>query len=285
MADGAGSLTVQGIWLDAYVDNNPLHDPSRVSDAQIQATQDYAEFTGFSIAPMTVPLATTAEALLACRLFLRDLRAGKSRIPYAPEYLARYYIGRAKEQLGTLAAAQQLVGHLNWVPFNTQAAVQDPTQLPTEFGRWILAGGPEPSALSGSVNCWEMVLFGAYRAGYLSRARITAIYTRAVAEVRAGRASLVGTTVESSLRAGAGENVYDPTNPDTPRPLAGDLVIFQTAAGHVAISVGTQTSGGQHQVLSLWSMPGRNFQVQQTTVEALLAAGASRPVKFWSPTW
>jgi hypothetical protein len=142
-----------------------------------------------------------------------------------------------------------------------------------------------PDKMSGKVNCWEMVLFGAYKAGYMSFPRIKQIYDEAVANVKSGKASLVGTTVEAKLRRG-NENVFDPSNPDSPAPLPGDLVIFKEAATHVVIATGTVTAG-KHEVISLWNQPGNTSTVQRTSIEDLLAVVGSsgRPVKFWSANW
>ena len=191
-------------------------------------------------------------ALLACRLMLRRMRE-ISLVVVSLMSDAASFLDQAEKQAGTLAATEQQVGHLGWVPFNTGAAVLNPSALPTEFGRWVLAGGPMPDKMSGKVNCWEMVLFGAYKAGYIDFARIKQIYDEAVANVKAGKAALVGTTLEAKLRRGD-EHVFDPSNPDLPAPLPGDLVIFKEAATHVAIATGT-ISAGKHEVISLWNQP------------------------------
>jgi len=114
---------------------------------------------------------------------------------------------------------------------------------------------------------------------------IKQIYDEAVANVKSGKASLVGTTVEAKLRQG-NENVFDPSNPDSPSPLPGDMVIFKEAATHVAIATGTVTAG-KHEVISLWNQPGNISTVQRTSIEDLLAVVGSsgRPVKFWSANW
>lgn len=284
---GSGVATkVQRAGLETYNDHDPAHDPSKLTNEQIQATDEYAAFIAFVRPPSTQRYATAAEALLACRLLLRVMREGGPYLPYSPQGLAQEFLTRAKRQLGVLTSAQTQVGNLNWTPFNTTAAVNNPSQLPTEFGRWVLAGGPEPDALSGSINCWEMVLFGAYRGGFITFARIQQIYNLAVANVRARTAQSVGDTVETELRRG-NQNTFDPTNADSPEPLSGDIVIFQRAAVHVAISLGTKNASGEHEVLSLWSQPNNNSHVQRTTIEALLAVVGNRgkPVKFWGAKW
>jgi hypothetical protein len=256
-------------------------DPSRLTDAQIEATNEFKAYMDPGLVWQQTEHMTRAEALLACRLLLRAIRAGES-VDW--EHGARRFMNLARRQLGVLTSVEGQVRNLRWVPFNTGAAVSNPSALPTEFGRWVLAGGPQPSALSGRVNCWEMVLFGAFRANFITFARIQQIYRLAVENVRLGRAGLVGDTVEAQLRRGA-ENVFDPNNANSPAPLPGDIVIFQSAANHMAISRGTTNVAGEHLVLSLWNRPDFNSTVQLTTIEALLRAGAASPVKFWSANW
>ena len=279
------SKRIQKASLSDFNDNNPLHDPSRLSDAQIRATDEYLFISTYTFPPLIQPYATQEEALLASRLLLRHLREGGSIIPFTND-LAQQFIDRAKRQLGTLRSTEPQVGTLNWVPFSTGAAVSNPSALPTEFGRWILAGGREPHALSGSINCWEMVLFGAYKGRYITFPRIQQIYNLAVQNVRSGRTRLVGDTVETELRRG-NENIFNPTNPNSPKPLPGDIVIFNRAAVHTAIALGTMARGEQ-EVLSLWNRPNNISNVQRTTIEALLAEmgpGQGMPVRFWSAKW
>jgi hypothetical protein len=277
---------LQRASLDDFNDNDPLHDPSRLTDAQIRGTDEYRLFSTFTFPPLVGPYATPQEALLACQLMLRHMREGGSVIPFTNEHLARLFIDRAKSQLGVLRSSEGQVGGLNWVPFSTSAAVHAPARLPTEFGRWVLAGGPEPNAVSGRINCWEMVLFGAYKGGFITFARIQRIYNLAVDNVRAGRAPLVGDTVEVELRRGS-VNTFDATSATSPEPLAGDMVIFNSAANHAAIATGTKNSAGEHQVLSLWNEPNAVSHVQRTTIEALLAVtgAGGTPVRFWSANW
>ena len=269
--------------LSDYNDSDPKHDPSLLTDAQIMATDEYKDLSTKIYPPRKAAVPKNV-ALLACRLMLRRMRE-ISLVVVSLMSDAASFLAQAEKQAGTLAATEQQVGHLGWVPFNTGAAVLNPSALPTEFGRWVLAGGPMPDKMSGKVNCWEMVLFGAYKAGYIDFARIKQIYDEAVANVKAGKAALVGTTVEAKLRRGD-EHVFDPSNPDLPAPLPGDLVIFKEAATHVAIATGT-ISAGKHEVISLWNQPGNISAVQRTTIEDLLAivGAGGRPVKFWAANW
>jgi hypothetical protein len=283
---GAVRRRVQRVSIYSYNDSDPQHDPSRLSDGAIQATDEYRYFSTYVIGSNLPPYATPQEALLAVRLLLRWLREGKSTIPYTDEWVAQEFIDRAKRQLGALGGAEALVGNLAWVPFNSGQAVSNPAVMQSDFARWLLAGAPEPSAVSGSINCWEMVLFGGYRAGQTTFARLQQIYGRAVANVSAGTAGSVGDTVETELRGPNAIHTFTPGDPDSPAPLAGDLVIFNEARVHAAIGTGTVTSTGDHEVISLWSQPNNVSTVQRTTIEAILAvARGATPVRFWSVRW
>ena len=289
VAQHAGGVRrrVQRVSIYSYTDADPLHDPSRLSDATVQATDEYRYFSTFVPIPFVAPYATPAEALLAVRLLLRWLREGNSTSPYTNEWVAREFIDRAKNQLGALGGASAQVGHLGWVPFNTGQAVTNPAAMQSDFARWVLAGGAKPNTMSGSINCWEMVLFGAHNAGYITFPRIQQIYSRAVANVQAGTARLVGDTVETELRGHNAEHIFTPGSATSPVPLPGDVVIFNRAAVHVAIATGTVTAAGDHEVISLWNQPNNVSTVQRTTIEALLAAAGSgaSPVRFWSAQW
>ncbi|MDX6704826.1 MAG: hypothetical protein QOI48_672 [Solirubrobacteraceae bacterium] len=277
----AARRTLARSKLADYNDTDPQHDPSHVDDATIEATDEFKELSTKTYPPRK-GAAPKAQALLACRLMLRYMREKGMMVVSAMNEAAKY-LEMAEKQLGTLGETEKQVGHLNWEPFSTGAAVSDPTQLPTEFGRWVLAGGPMPDKLTGSINCWEMVLFGAFKAGYIGLPRIKQIYNLAVDNVKNKKATLVGDTVETELQ-GSSPQVFDPGNPASPAPLPGDLVVFKSAAGHMAIATGG-VSQGKHGVISLWTLPGNISHTQKTTIEDLLAAGADTPVKFWTAKW
>ncbi len=70
---------VQLTGLGDYNDKKPEHDPSQLSDAVIQATDEYKDLLNkHHLVPTTDPsiLYTPAEILLACRLLLRSMREG-----------------------------------------------------------------------------------------------------------------------------------------------------------------------------------------------------------------
>jgi hypothetical protein len=277
---GAGPKLRRSRLLD-FKDKKEAHDPSKLTDAQIKATNEYKAFMDSSLVWQKVDKVTGDEALLACRLILRSMREGETVIW---ETEARTFMERARKQLGTVQRAEADVGTLQWVPFNSAAAAKDPSKLESEFGKWLLAGGPEPDKATGKVNCWEMVMFSAYKAGQASKARLQAIYDEGVAQVKAGTRTSIGDTFEAMLRQGK-EQIFDPVNPKSPEPLPGDIVIFDRAAGHAAVSLGTKDAAGRHNIVSHWPPPDGSYKSKVTTIEALLGAGAGTPVKFWSPGW
>ncbi len=187
----------------------------------------------------------------------------------------RNYREQAKIQLGTLAQAEQLEGDLDWEG-------QGVTLQNTEFGRWLLNNGPEPDPNAGQMNCWEMVMFSAYRGGFTTRGKLSALYRQFAADLSADIGAGI-TNFENALRSGQ-ESVYDRNDPDSPRPLAGDIVIFQNLGAHVAIAIGEDPNTGEIEIMNLWTQNSR--QTFRTTVENLLDnEGASEPVRFFSPNW
>ena len=76
------------------------------------------------------------------------------------------------------------------------------------------------------------------------------------------------------------EQVYDPSDKDSPRPLRGDIVIFNTLAEHVAVATGDRV-GSKAEVMSLWTQNSRH--VYTTTIEDLMSPGAR--IRFFSPKW
>lgn len=150
--------------------------------------------------------------------------------------------------------------------------------------KWMLGGGKEPAVATAKGNCWEMVMFSAFRAGITSEARMRDIYTKGQAADKARGGLAFPDTIEAELRGSNKEYVFDPRIAGTPRPLRGDIVIFGSAAGHVALATG-KLSGGEVEIISHWGPPHHNPRVETTTVEELQRRGAQGTIKFWSPSW
>lgn len=269
--------------LKDYQDpSNPLHDPGKLTDSEIENTNEYKAYRNATLDWRKKDNISEQEALLACRLMLRSMREGKS-LKWSTN--ARKYFIRARKQLSAMKGVKDLENKLEWVPFSSPTAATDPSSLQSEFGKWLLAGGPEPSFSTGKINCWEVILFGAYKKKDVTKvykSKLKGIYERAVEKVRNGTISSVGDSIESELRVG---NIYtfDQINPDRSNPLPGDMVVFNRAAVHAAISLGTKDTSGRHEILSLWDRNSKKVEV--TTIEQLIAIGTSTPVKYWSMKW
>ncbi|MCP2729015.1 eCIS core domain-containing protein [Limnofasciculus baicalensis] len=271
--------TIQCSSLDDFSDpKNPQHDPSRLSDSQIQATDEYQRLQQRFFPQQSPNPTSVQELVLACRLALRYLR--EHQVSISPQQLEGFF-SQARHQLGAMQGVSSLENNLHWVPFNSPDAANNPAALQSEFGRWLLANGSEPNSTSGRMNCWEVILFGAYRQGMTTKARLEQIYQLAVQNHRQTGAS-VGATVETQLRASQ-EYTLDPQNPNTPQPLSGDMVVFREARVHAAISLGTVDANGDHEILSLWTPNGGT--VERTTIERLMQQASERPIKFWSVRW
>jgi hypothetical protein len=195
------------------------------------------------------------------------------------ESFAIPYLERAVSQSGAAGQAQALAGQLQW----TQLGPPDfssPGTARSAFTRWLLVpNAPAPSDTS-SMNCWELALYSAYRGGFTTRAHLQRIYTAAAAQ------SGMGVPREIERLVCGGRLTFDLRNPQSREPIVGDIVIFNEFAGHVAISLGTKTASGQHEVMSLWSTPAASSgRVFRTTIEVLAGALRLTSVQFCTPNW
>lgn len=265
--------------LDYANPTTTAHDPSLLTDTQIEATNEYKSYMNPNLSWQWKYHAKKDEALLACRLILRALREGKTIIWKGK---ALSYLKSARKQLKALAGVGAMKGQLKWVRFSSSTAATTPSALESEFGKWILAGGPQPSFTSGKINCWEVILFGAYKTGVTTKARIKQIYKKGVQKFKAGTATSIGDTVESELK-GSKEYKLDLTTPGSKRPLPGDMIVFDRAANHAAIFL--KYSGGKHYILSLWYRNAK--KVEKVAIEDLVATSPAlgSNIKFWSTKW
>ncbi len=260
--------------LQDYKDKKPEHDPSKLSKSAIEATNQYKAYMKPSSIWQRQLKVTRVEALLACQLILRSLRAGKS-FSWATQ--AREFIIKARKQLGAAKKAEALTGKLEWVK-SQESEFKSPTTAKSAFAKWILAGGPVPTDTS-KMNCWEAILFAAYQGKFIGKAWIEKVYKAAAA--KSGYA--IPGEVEKNL-CGGKKYTFDPRDPSSPKPLPGDIVIFKAAYKHVAISLGTKA--GKQQVISHWTPPSIfNKTVKKTTIEALLPHAGVTKVKFCTAPW
>jgi hypothetical protein len=255
-------------------------DPSQVTDAQLDSTDEFKAYMAMNPKPPAKQVVSPVEARLALRLLLRNLNELPPGTVFAPHDLDGW-LRTARARSKVAATAEATVGQGAWVPLSP-VDVRGPKASSSDFMRWMLGGGKVPAVLTAKGNCWEMVMFSAYRAGHLAEARMRDIYTKGQAEDKARGGLAFPEVVEAELRASK-EHIYDPAKAGSPRPLRGDIVIFDTAAGHVALATG-RTVGGQIEIISHWGPPHNNPRVETTTIEDLLMS-TSGPVRFWSPRW
>jgi hypothetical protein len=277
-----GRRTLQRVALSSFNDAKPEHDPSQLTDAQIQSTDEYKAYMAMNPVPIPQRDVLPAEAKLACQLILRQMR--QSPVPVATDRSAlEQWLATARARGAVTSKAEATIGDQDWVAASPQD-VNDPKNADSEFTKWMLGGGTKPDAKTGKLNCWEMVLFSAFREGYLSEAQMRTMYTTAKKQMKdSGDVMEFPRTLERLMRS-SNEQIYDPKSPTSPRPLRGDMVIFKEAASHVALATGTRTGAGV-EVVSHWPPPDGDHHVKRTTIEALLTPLKLPTAKFWSPVW
>ena len=278
----AGDRLLQRAALKDYDDGVPLHDPSRLTDAEIEATDEYIAYMAMPVKVPERPV-LAEEARLACRLLLRHMRQTPTPVAVDDAVLKQWLDpcplanGFDRDRRGDRRQARRGSPR-------PPGDVQSPATAASEFTRWMLGGGTEPNPATGKLNCWEMVLFSAHRAGHLTEDAMRGMYTRAkTAMTTSGDAMEFPRTLEREMRS-SDVQVYDPTKPDSARPLRGDIVIFKEAASHVALATG-KLVGGRVEIVSHWGPPDNSLQVKLTTIEALLPSTGVKVAKFWSPKW
>jgi hypothetical protein len=265
----------------ARIDDFRKTDPSRVTNAQLDSTDEFKYYMSKNPKPPAKPVVTADEARLALRLLLRyaNENIGATIEPYDLDGWLR----TARNRMVVASTAEGAVGKQEWVPLSP-VDVRGPASSSSDFMKWMLGGGKEPAVATAKGNCWEMVMFSAFRARITSEARMRDIYTKGQAADKARGGLAFPETIEAELQGSNKEYVFDPRVAGTPRPLRGDIVIFGSAAGHVALATG-KLSGGEVEIISHWGPPHNNPRVETTTVEELQRRGAQGTIKFWSPSW
>jgi peptidoglycan hydrolase-like protein with peptidoglycan-binding domain len=172
----------------------------------------------------------------------------------------------------------------------------------TDFSHWAMAATEDATftvSATTVINCWEMVLYTAWKQGALPWSTIHAIYTYA------GPTDWFVELANRIVRGGA--QTWD-RGTHLPRPRRGDVVMFD-GANHVALATGVIDGAGTH-TYSFWPPPdvsvvpgrrgpgvGRGLaggtpdRVKDVTIE-LLAAACDDPasghvcvVTFGPPIW
>ncbi|MGA1870236.1 MAG: hypothetical protein ACMUJM_16990 [bacterium] len=171
-----------------------------------------------------------------------------------------------------------------------------------DFARWLRGTGPDPTS-SSTMNCWEGVMFMAYKAGVVDKARLLAMHTAAATAatstpgIVSDKAKAYYNTLMNELNYGSRAALtYDTgTGLWTPDILMGHIV-FINHTDHVVLATGKKTAGGRHEVISLWvepspgpSGPGGTYtgteigSVQVATLEEM--TDPSKTVEHAPPPW
>ncbi|RUL78881.1 hypothetical protein [Dyella choica] len=157
--------------------------------------------------------------------------------------------------------------NLAWGEHNPGLNLNEPGHL-TELGRWIndKNNNPEPDPVRGTMNCWEVIWFSAYKMRYITWEHMHEVYQNEL------EGTSLNTYFNERIRVGA-QKKFDPNNADSGRPLRGDIVLFGSAEVHTAMATGTEAGPeGKRspEVFSLWTQPNHNY-LQRVTINALLA--------------
>ena len=189
-----------------------------------------------------------------------------------PAYM-RWIRDRYGPAAQTVIVAALLEGSLYWPGPSgpNESGAIAPT---SDFGRWMRGEGPPPDPATGSMNCWEYLMYAAYLSGDVSYEELTAIHNQAAAAARAetdpyeAYGAYYG-VIEHAL--GADSRVSLPLGVPPP---AGSIIFFDTGSGplaHVVMATGRLAPDGSPEIVSLWTLPfveGWRYQsVQITSVE------------------
>ena len=281
-----GSPQVQRSTIGDHSDPTKWqNDSAKISNATLMATDEFIWLDGlFGSGWTSTPIAsfTEAQLLLGLRLILRDVHARSLTIPTGKDAFinfARSYLDRAVLQAGAAEQSEQLAGKTKWTGLGPPDFTTPKTSL-SDFTRWLLVPKQPAPTDTSSMNCWELVMYSGFRGGYTTKSHLQTIYKAA-----AGTTGM-GPPREIEKRLCGSRQTLDLSDPHSPEPVVGDIVIFNEFAGHAAISLGTKTAGGAHEVMSLWTVPPTSGgKAVRTTIEVLAGATHLAKVDFCSPKW
>lgn len=165
------------------------------------------------------------------------------------------------------------------------------------FAHWLRNGGPEPDQNS-TMNCWEAVMFMAYRSGLIAKQWLVDLHTQAA---QAGQDQASVQAYYNVLKGKLGVNsanawTYSPVPPGNPNIPAGHL-IFMNGLSHVLMSKGTRDGNERQEVYSMWIYPQMlpvgplnamtHGWMQDTTLEQIMitSGGIGNAVTFANPPW
>jgi len=204
-----------------------------------------------------------------------------------------WYDSRLRTQRGTahaeatVAKAETFKNKLYW------SGPSGPIVNNNDFTKWVMgqwnwrwrpwpprlvwSPGREPTLdpPRNNMNCWEMVLFAAYKAGCVTREWLTKLY---------GKTTLSGNALSNwyaNLPGRMASPIQTYQGGWNSGLRRGDIVFFN-GASHVAIATGTKDRFGNDEVISHW-IPN-NRRVEVTTIQALRQRYPSH-VTFGRPAW
>ncbi|MEV0151913.1 MULTISPECIES: hypothetical protein [unclassified Nonomuraea] len=175
---------------------------------------------------------------------------------------------------------------------------------PNHYARWVNGTGPEPGP-ADTMNCWESVLFSAYKAGVISKSALRRIAddmgaaaVAAAAQPGNGELDVIaaGMAVVKWHMSPGPLTRYESGGPAVPE----GHIVFMDHSNHVMISLGTRDEHGRQEVLSHWIYPDREpaeqtwlpwvtrGTVKRTTVEEVMVAaglGDDTLVESGPPPW
>ncbi len=221
------------------------------------------------------------EDTIACAIMERDIR--DALFDTSTEHRPPAWITRAHSQKLVADQMGGMVGEQStWKPSWQNSG--------TTFAQWARTSPQGPTPALGSmlvINCWEMVMLAAFKAGVLTWARIHNIYT-----APGGPAWGSFLVTQLSFNNRIPYNVAAPAS----RPVAGDIVFFDGPA-HIALATGTVDGVGRTLIYSFWPPPNTAFtaggtldDVKITTIEELndywVAAGKPAfVIEYTTPNW
>lgn len=290
--------------LSEYKDSKKTdYDPSKLSDAVIKETKEYKKWKKDHVKGSKKKKATTyteQDLLLACRLAIRDIRSNNKLKVLSK---GKEYLERAKKQEAVINQAEEgLKGEKDpetGTQYDFKWKEQNLKFTGTHFSQWLINNKPEP--LPGDqINCYEYVLYSAYKANVIKKPALQKVYQKLVKdlapyyvkealkdkEAEKKRAATALEKIDAILRKAfwqGNEQVYDPVDSNSPTPLRGDLVVFKTFSHHTAIATGKTTASGEIEVISL-DRDGKG-KPRKTTIQQLLKAGSPQPVRFSAAKW
>jgi WXG100 family type VII secretion target len=175
---------------------------------------------------------------------------------------------------GAAVMAALLEGQLKWSgPSGADPSNGYRIRPSSDFANWILGGKEhvrQPSITTGSMNCWEMIMFSAYQMGQVSYQQLVQLHEHAakLGQFASMHSEAMGRHMYKHAIAEAMGAKDAPEWRPGVVPPAGSIVFFdydgKGPLAHVAISLGTTNADGKVEVMSLWG-----GAVQRTTIEQL----------------